>query len=63
MVSTVNTGHYAKRKEKGQLSFREERSKIYNLQTKLSLLAVDCQTEQTLFEVTSKAKIIILTLA
>ena len=41
MVSTVNTGHYEKRKERGQLRFREERSKIYNLQTELSLLAVD----------------------
>ena len=40
MVSTVNREHYAKRKERGRFSFREKRSKIYNLQTELSLLAV-----------------------
>ena len=39
MVSTVNTGHYAEKKEKGRISFREERSN--NLQTELSFLAVD----------------------
>ena len=39
MVSTVNTGHYAEKKEKGRISLREERS--YNLQTELSFLAVD----------------------
>ena len=41
MVPTVKHGALFKEKREGQLSFREERSKIYNLQTELSLLAVD----------------------